>query len=46
MQNKWALVLCFFLSSTKGTTVLPICQDDNLVGSRIDDLLKMSIALS
>ena len=27
-------------SSTKGTTVLPICQGDNLVDGRIDDLLK------
>ena len=45
VRNKWALALCFFLS-TKQTTVLPICQDDNLVGGRIDDLLKVAIALS
>ena len=43
VQNKWALVLCF---GTKGTTVLPICQGDNLVGGKIDDLLKVGIALS
>ena len=40
VQNKWALVSCFFLLSMKGITVLLICQGDNLVGGRIDDLLK------
>ena len=41
--NKWALVSC---SGTKGKTVLSICQGDNLVGGRIDDLLKVGIVLS
>ncbi len=35
-----------FLLSMKKTAVLPICQSDNLVGDRIDDLLKVGIALS
>lgn len=45
VQKRWAMVLCF-CSSTKRTIVLPICQDDNLVGNRIDVLFKVSIILS
>ena len=40
------LWFCVFFLSIKGMTVLPICQGNNLVGSRIDDLLNVGIALS